>query len=154
MRTGNDYRQETDSSLQSGGHNITQQSGIYLIEDERMSLEVLVGAVGQAVSAYIGTENQKTQAIFGLAYGLGSQLGVLLPYSRKHEYEADRLGLIIMAMAGYDINVAPKFWETMSSSGANQPEFITTHPSDENRIKQIIAILPEAAKFSGTDFSK
>ena len=68
--------------------------------NERMSQEVLVGAVGQAVSSYIGTENQKTQAVFGLAYGLGSQLGVLLPYSRKHEYEADRLGLIIMAMAG------------------------------------------------------
>ena len=122
--------------------------------NERMSQEVLVGAVGQAVSSYIGTENQKTQAVFGLAYGLGSQLGVLLPYSRKHEYEADRLGLIIMAMAGYDINVAPKFWETMSSTGSKQPEFISTHPSDENRIKQIIAILPEAAKFSGTDFSK
>lgn len=58
---------------------------------------------------------------------LGSQFGVLLPYSRKHEYEADRLGLIIMAMAGYDINVAPKFWQTMSSiGGSKQPEFIST----------------------------
>jgi predicted Zn-dependent protease len=116
--------------------------------NERMSQEVLVGAVGQAVSTYLGTESQKTQAIFELAYGVGSQFGVLLPYSRKHEYEADRLGLIIMAMAGYDINVAPKFWQTMSSiGGSKQPEFISTHPSDENRIKKIESVLPEAAKY-------
>jgi predicted Zn-dependent protease len=116
--------------------------------NERMSQEVLVGAVGQAISSYMGTKSEKDQLIFQVAYGLGSQLGVLLPYSRKHEYEADRLGLIIMAMAGYDINVAPGFWERMSAGKNNAPmEFFSTHPSDDNRIKQIREILPEAAKY-------
>lgn len=116
--------------------------------NERMSQEAIVGVAGQALAAYVGTESQKTQAIFGMAFGLGSQLGVLLPYSRKHEYEADRLGLIIMSMAGYDINVAPKFWQTMSASGSKQPEFFSTHPSDENRIKKIQEVIPEAAKYA------
>jgi len=116
--------------------------------NERMSQEAIVGVAGQALAAYVGTESQKTQAIFGMAFGLGTQLGVLLPYSRKHEYEADKLGLIIMSMAGYDINVAPGFWQKMSSSGSKQPEFISTHPSDENRIKKIMEVIPEAAKYA------
>lgn len=115
--------------------------------NERMSQEALVGVAGQALSQFIGTENQKTQAIFGLAYNLGSQLGVLLPYSRKHEYEADRIGLIIMAMAGYDVNVAPGFWVKMSQGGSKMPEFLSTHPSDENRIAQIKSFIPEALKY-------
>lgn len=116
--------------------------------NERMSQEMLVGTVGQALSAYIGTENQKNQALFQLAFGVGSQLGVTLPYSRKHEYEADKLGLILMAMAGYDINVAPGFWERMSDGKAGTMEFFSTHPSDANRVKQIRAVLPEAAKYA------
>lgn len=115
--------------------------------NERMSQEALAGIAGQALSQFVGSESQKTQAIFGIAFGVGSQLGVLLPYSRKHEYEADKIGLIIMAMAGYDINVAPGFWEKMSQGGSKTPEFFSTHPSDENRIKQIRAVLPEAEKY-------
>jgi len=115
--------------------------------NERMSQEALMGVAGQALAQFVGSESQKTQAIFGLAFNVGTQLGVLLPYSRKHEYEADRIGLIIMAMAGYDINVAPGFWEKMSQGGSKTPEFFSTHPSDENRIKQIRAILPEAEKY-------
>lgn len=118
--------------------------------NERMSQEMLVGTVGQVLSQFIGTADQKKQAIFSLAFGLGSQLGVMLPYSRKHEYEADRLGLIFMAMAGYNINVAPGFWERMSQGkdGAGMPEFFSTHPSDANRVKKIIEVLPEAAKYA------
>lgn len=96
--------------------------------NERMSQEVMMGLAGQAISAFIGTEDQKKQLVFQVAFGLGSQLGVLLPYSRKHEYEADRLGLIIMAMAGYDINVAPAFWEKMSAGGGSKSDFFSTHP--------------------------
>jgi len=76
-----------------------------------MSQETVAGVADQVIGTLISDKPQQTQALFGLAFGLGSQLGVLLPYSRKHEYEADRLGLIIMAMAGYDINVAPGFWQ-------------------------------------------
>lgn len=116
--------------------------------NERMSQDMLLGTVGQALSAFIGTENQKNQQLFQLAFGLGSQLGVVLPYSRQHEYEADRLGLIIMAMAGYDINVAPGFWERMSDGKAGTMEFFSTHPSDQNRVKKIREVLPEAAKYA------
>lgn len=117
--------------------------------NERMSQEVMVGAAGQVINSLIGADKPKEQLLFQVAYGLGSQLGVLLPYSRKHEYEADRLGLIIMSMAGYDINVAPGFWERMSASNqGGQMEFFSTHPSDENRIKEINKILPEAAKYA------
>ena len=115
--------------------------------NERMSQEALAGVAGQALSQFVGTESQKTQAIFGLAFNVGSQLGVLLPYSRKHEYEADRLGLIIMAMAGYDVNVAPAFWEKMSQGGSKMPEFFSTHPSDEKRIEYIKSVIPEALKY-------
>jgi len=116
--------------------------------NERMSQEALVGVAGQALNAYLGSESEKTQMLFGLAFGVGTQLGVLLPYSRKHEYEADRLGLIIMAMAGYDINVAPGFWEKMSTGGGSKMEFFSTHPSDANRIAQIKKVLPEAATYA------
>jgi predicted Zn-dependent protease len=115
--------------------------------NERMSQEVMMGLAGQAISAFIGTEDQKKQMIFQVAFGLGSQLGVLLPYSRKHEYEADRLGLIIMAMAGYDIKVAPGFWEKMSAGGGSKSDFFSTHPSDEKRIAEIKRIMPEAEKY-------
>lgn len=115
--------------------------------NERMSQEMAAGVAGEVIGTLISDKPQQTQALFGLAYGLGSQLGVLLPYSRKHEYEADRLGLIIMAMAGYDINVAPGFWEQMSQGGEKIPEFFSTHPSDANRIKKIKEILPEAAGY-------
>jgi len=115
--------------------------------NERMSQEAVAGVAGQVIGTLISDKPQQTQALFGLAFALGSQLGVLLPYSRKHEYEADRLGLIIMAMAGYDINVAPGFWQSMSQGGEKMPEFFSTHPSDANRIKKINEVLPEAAKY-------
>lgn len=115
--------------------------------NERMSQEAVTGAVGQALANMIGTQSEKNKALFEVAFGLGSNLGVLLPYSRKHEYEADKLGLIIMAMAGYNINAAPEFWQKMASTGSNI-EFLSTHPSDENRIAQIKKALPEAAKYA------
>lgn len=115
--------------------------------NERMSQEALVGMAGQALSQFVGTESQKTQAIFGLAFNVGSQLGIILPYSRKHEYEADKIGLIIMSMAGYDVNVAPGFWEKMSQGGSKMPEFFSTHPSDEKRIEYIKSVIPEALQY-------
>ncbi len=115
--------------------------------NERMSQEAMAGVASQVLAAAVGGESEKNRVLFGAAFGLGAQLGVLLPYSRKHEYEADRLGLIIMAMAGYDINVAPAFWEKMSAGGGKNMEFFSTHPSDENRIKKIKEILPEAATY-------
>jgi len=117
--------------------------------NERMSQETIVNMVAAAGDAVLSHKSEQTRAIFGAAFGLGANYGVLLPYSRTHEYEADRLGLIFMAMAGFDINQAPLFWEQMSQdAGARPPEFLSTHPSDANRIANIRAILPEAAQYA------
>lgn len=82
------------------------------------------------------------------AYGVGTTVGISLPYSRSHEYEADYLGLIFMAMAGYDPNTAVDFWERMSEiGGARPPEYLSTHPSDENRKAKIREMIPEVMQY-------
>jgi predicted Zn-dependent protease len=81
-------------------------------------------------------------------YGVGSQMGFILPFSRTHELEADKLGLIFMALAGYDPAASIDFWMRMAASDASKPpEFLSTHPADETRIEQIRAYLPEAMQF-------
>lgn len=113
--------------------------------NERMSqgLIAMTGAV--ALSKALEEKSKETQALFMAAYGVGAQVGVLLPYSRLHESEADHLGLIFMAMAGYEPHEAVTFWERMAAgkSGA-PPEFLSTHPSDETRIRKLKEAIPEA----------
>ena len=93
-------------------------------------------------------EPVQTQATWLAVYGLGTEVGIMLPYSRTHESEADHLGLIFMAMAGYDPNYAVDFWQRMAAqSGSSVPEFLSTHPSDETRIADIKNELPEALKY-------
>ncbi|WP_373816094.1 M48 family metallopeptidase, partial [Porphyromonas loveana] len=89
------------------------------------------------------------QTVVGQAYGIGSQVLVTLPYNRKQEYEADKIGLIFMAMAGYNPNAALTFWQKMSaqSGGGQQADFFSTHPSDANRVAAIRQYLPEAMKY-------
>jgi predicted Zn-dependent protease len=116
--------------------------------NERMSQEMLTQLGGLALSEAVKQKPQETQNIFKSAYGIGSNVGVLLPYSRSHELEADKLGLIFMAMAGYDPQTAIPFWERMASKGgAKPPEFLSTHPADQTRINKIKAALPEAQKY-------
>lgn len=116
--------------------------------NERMSQELLTQLGGIALNEAIKQKPEQTKGIFNTAYGVGSQVGVLLPFSREHELEADKLGLIFMAMAGYDPQTAIPFWERMASSGGGKPpEFLSTHPSDETRINKIKAALPEAMKY-------
>jgi predicted Zn-dependent protease len=116
--------------------------------NERMSQQLLTQFGSVALSEALKQKPAETQGIFNSAYGLGSQLGVLLPFSREHELEADKLGLIFMAMAGYDPQSAVSFWERMSSMGGNKPpEFMSTHPSDSRRISRIKEALPEAMKY-------
>ncbi len=118
--------------------------------NERMSQQNLMSMAGSVLSSVAGRKSDATQAIFNIAFGLGGQYGVILPYSRKHEYEADRIGLIIMAMAGYDVDKAPIFWQAMSAnSGPSIPEFLSTHPSDENRLKKLIEAIPDAKTYIG-----
>jgi predicted Zn-dependent protease len=116
--------------------------------NERMSQELLAQYGSLALNEAIKQKPDQTKNIFNQAYGIGTQLGVLLPYSRGHELEADRLGLIFMAMAGYDPQTAVAFWERMASSGGSKPpEFLSTHPSDATRIEKIKAAIPEALKY-------
>ena len=115
--------------------------------NERMSQGLLVQAGGVALSVALSQKPQETQNLFLQSYGITSQLG-MLKYSRTHESEADKMGLVFAAMAGYDPNVAVAFWERMAAQGGQKPlEFLSTHPSDETRIKDIKEFLPEALKY-------
>jgi len=117
--------------------------------NERMSHSMLVQMGGIALSEAIKEKPAETQALFSSAYGLGTQVGVTLPFSRKQEYEADEMGLIFMAMAGYDPRTAISFWKRMSEQGgaSGTPEFLSTHPVDSHRIAQLEKLMPEALKY-------
>lgn len=116
--------------------------------NERMSQGLIVELGGMALTVAMQEKPEATQALFMQAYGIGSQVGVLLPYSRLHESEADKLGLIFMAMAGYDPNEAVAFWERMSKISSTKPlEILSTHPSDQKRINDLKAFMPEAMKY-------
>ncbi len=116
---------------------------------ERMSEGMLAQMGGMALSAALQSKPEQTQQLWMTAFGLGAQFGVLLPHSRGQESEADHLGLVFMAMAGYDPGSAVSFWQRMAakSGGQKPPEFMSTHPSDETRINDIKALLPEAMKY-------
>jgi predicted Zn-dependent protease len=115
---------------------------------ERMSNGLVQQFGLSTLSIAMGQNPGLTTQIFAQAVGYGSELG-MLSFSRKHESEADKIGLIFMAMAGYDPQEAPKFWQRMSalSGGQKPPEFLSTHPSDETRIKDLQAAMPEALKY-------
>jgi predicted Zn-dependent protease len=116
--------------------------------NERMSQQMLTQFGGVVLSEAISNKPNETQQMWMTVFGAGAQLGVMLPFSRKHEYEADRLGTIFMAMAGYDPNEAVNFWQRMSEQGGQRPpEFLSTHPLDQNRINYIKQILPEAMQY-------
>jgi len=116
---------------------------------ERMSQGLLAQMGGMALSEALKNKPEETQNLFMMAYGVGAQVGVLLPYSRLHESEADNMGLIFMAIAGYDPRTAVDFWQRMAnlSQGSAPPEFLSTHPSDQKRIQKIQALIPEAMKY-------
>ena len=123
---------------------------------QRMSAGLLqqLGAVGTQIA--IGNKDPQTQALIMQAYGVGTQVGGMLPFSRAHESEADMIGLTLMAIAGYDPINAVRVWERMSANSGGQapPEILSTHPSNETRIKELTALIPqakaEAAKFGVT----
>lgn len=116
--------------------------------NERMSqgLIAAAGAVGLAVA--LKEKPSETQALFLGAYGVATGVGVLA-FSRNHESEADKLGMVFMAMAGYQPKEAIPFWERMkaASGGGSMPEFLSTHPSHDTRIERITEFLPEAQSY-------
>ena len=117
--------------------------------NERMS-QGLISSLGEfTLSTALQNKPEATKQLWMTAFNAGAQYGVLLPYSRLQESEADRLGLIFMAMAGFDPNTAVGFWQRMAklNEGKANLEFLSSHPSDENRIKNIKSQLPEALKY-------
>jgi predicted Zn-dependent protease len=117
---------------------------------ERMSQGLLVQMGGMGLDLALQKQPEATRSLFNAAYGLGSQVGILLPFSRVQESEADHLGLIFMAMAGYDPHEAVGFWQRMAAAGKDQakpPEFLSTHPADETRIRNIEQLIPEAMQY-------
>lgn len=122
-------------------HVIAQHSS------ERMSQQIALQYGGSIAGGLVGNSigSQLGQQVFGI----GAQLGVMLPYARKQEYEADEIGLIVMALAGYNPEVAVSFWSRMaqSSSNSSNSDFLSTHPTDQKRIDRIKQVMPRAMEF-------
>lgn len=115
---------------------------------ERMSQGVVQQMGGIALEVALSQRPEETQNLFMQAYGIGSTVGAVLPWSRQQETEADHYGLIFAALAGYNPQEAIPFWQRMSDAGGGSPpEFLSTHPSDETRIKKLKQFMPEALKY-------
>jgi predicted Zn-dependent protease len=113
--------------------------------NERMSQALLVQLGGVALSVALEEQPEETEQLYMAAYGITANVAALLPYSRLHENEADRIGLTLMAKAGYNPNEAVRFWETMKEQGGSRPPtFLSTHPAPESRIEKIKSLIPEA----------
>ncbi len=116
---------------------------------ERMSQGLVANGLLGGASIALGQNPTLTNEILMQSIGMGSQIG-MLKFSRTHELEADKMGLIFMAMAGYDPHEAPIFWKRMdaaSGGGTRPPEFLSTHPNPDTRIKDLNAAMPEAMKY-------
>lgn len=119
---------------------------------ERMSMQQVANVGGQIIGVIIGTQGSSTSmALFNQAYGVGLNYGVMLPYSRTQEYEADEIGLILMSKAGYNPEGALSFWQRLMNNQDAQgaPEFLSTHPSGENRIENIKKSIENAKSHQG-----
>ena len=116
--------------------------------NERMSQGLLASMGGIALSVALSKKPQQTRELFMTAFGVGATVGLLLPYSRLHESEADRIGLMLMARAGYDPKEAVPFWERMNKKeGPRPPEFLSTHPAPASRIANLKVYIPEALPY-------
>lgn len=117
--------------------------------NERMSQQAIAQYGASVLDMATSTKRAEVKGIFEQMYGVGAQVGVLLPFSRKQESEADKMGLVFMAMAGYNPNEAVTFWERMdkATGGGAPPEFLSTHPANATRIQDLKAYLPEAMKY-------
>ncbi|MBK8847349.1 MAG: M48 family metallopeptidase [Bacteroidetes bacterium] len=116
--------------------------------NERVSQGLAAQVGGVALDVALSQKNQQTRVLAQQAFGMGVSVGAILPFSRLHETEADKLGMVFMAMAGYDPRVAPEMWSRMSATGGQKPpEFLSTHPSDAKRMATMKAYMPQALKY-------
>jgi predicted Zn-dependent protease len=115
---------------------------------ERMSEAQVLQTGAQLLGTSMSSADPRWQQVAGIAYGVTSTVGLELPHSRKQESEADEIGLIYMARAGYDPEAAVQFWERFGAynkeQGSSTPAFLRTHPTDDTRIQQLKALMPKA----------
>jgi predicted Zn-dependent protease len=125
------------------GHALARHAG------ERLSQSMLANIGGIGLGAALGGMSPAAGQTIMTGYSLGTQLGILLPYSRTQEYEADRIGLILMAKAGYDPAQALEFWRRMMAQDKKSklPQFMSTHPNDASRLHELEVFLPEARRY-------
>lgn len=141
------YTQDENGLAVVMGHEVAHAVAKH--SSERISQQLLLNYGGVGLGLLLQNRSETAQNIAQSVYGVGSQVGVMLPYSRLNESEADHMGLIFTAMAGYDPRAAIPFWQRMqqSASAGGVPEFLSTHPSDANRIQKLQGLMPEALKY-------
>jgi predicted Zn-dependent protease len=139
--------QNTDGLAVVMGHEIAHAIAHH--GNERMSQGLLVQLGGIALGEAMRDKPEATRNIFMTAYGVGANVGAVLPFSRLNETEADEIGLYLMAMAGYDPTEAAPFWERMNAGGgARPPEFLSTHPNPEKRSARLKELVPKAQEYA------
>ncbi|GAB4402472.1 MAG: M48 family metallopeptidase [Bacteroidia bacterium] len=117
--------------------------------NERMSQQLAVQLGGLGLNEALQTQPEQTRNIFMSAYGVGAQVGALLPFSRLHESEADEIGLYLMAIAGYNVDEAAPFWERMQrGAGSTPPTFLSTHPAPDKRAENLRVLAPKARELA------
>jgi len=143
------YTQDADGMAVVMGHEVAHAVARH--GNERMSQVLLAELGAVALSEALMEEPEETRGLWLAAYGLGAEFGLLMPYSRSHEYEADQIGLLITAKAGYDPRAAIPFWRRMMAQegGDSMPAFLSTHPATEDRIAEIEGMIPEAMEYGG-----
>lgn len=140
------YTQDANGIATVMGHEIAH--AIARHGNERVSQQLAVQTGLTSIELALSQKPRETNELILQGIGMGASVGVILPFSRLHETEADKLGLVFMAMAGYDPAKAVDFWKRMSQSGGSKPpELLSTHPSDATRIKNLQAYLPKARKY-------
>lgn len=142
------YTQTEDALAIVLGHEIAHAVAKH--SAERLSKQVKAQYGSQILSGMLSNSGTGTQLLAQQAFGLGAEYGYIKPFSRKQESEADRLGLVFAAMAGYNPDVAVEFWQRMSQQGGSTPVILSDHPSDAKRIKDIQKWLPEARQYAKT----
>lgn len=140
------YASSDDELAVVMGHEVAHAVAKH--SNERLSQQMMAQYGADILGAALSKKSSAVQSVANTVYGLGAQYGVMLPFSRQHESEADYMGLVLMTMAGYNPNVAVNFWKKMSAGKSGSvPEFMSTHPSDATRIAKIEKYLPEMAKY-------
>lgn len=144
-----DFAQSDDELAAVIGHEVAHATARHGAErmSQNMAAEVGVAVAGALISAK--TQSSASGAAAAGLLGAGASLGVLMPFSRLHESEADHMGLIYMAAAGYDPHAAVGLWRRMADKNKDKklPEFLSTHPADETRVREIEAEIPEAMRY-------